>query len=503
MTSYLQRAVKGTGVLFVLGVVSYFFGYLTRIILARNLSVEQYGLFYAVLSFIVFSTIFADMGLGNALIKFIAQYEAKKKFSKIKTLILSAQLFKVLFTWVIITIFFAVSKYLSVYYFKEPLSFSVFRALLIYLIAANILFFGAKEILRGFQNITWFATADPFKNIFTFLLVVIFLKLGFEIFAAVYAYILGVVLTFLVLLPQLSKYLFILKSKVRNFWPTTRQLFSFSIPVTFTGFGDMVISYVDILLLTYFASLTAVGVYNVILPTAMMFLFFGRAISGVFFPMVSELWSKGDKQRVKKGVGLIYTYSFVFIVPVLLAVGLFGQEFITLFFGSDYASGTNAFRILLFGVLFFVVAQSNHHVISAIGKPAIVTKIILTVAAINFGLNLILIPVFKLTGAAIATAVSYFAALLISSRKLRQFVGLNLPWSIWARTILSGAVFVVIFYYVLSLGVSIWIKSFLAFVISSIIYVFLIFTLKVVSLKEVKLLLRQFVPKATVKSYSK
>ena len=54
-------------------------------------------------------------------------------------------------------------------------------------------------------------------------------------------------------------------------------------------------------MLTYFRSLEEVGIYNVVLPTVMILAFFSHAIYHVFFPMVSELWSKNLKDRLRQG----------------------------------------------------------------------------------------------------------------------------------------------------------------------------------------------------------
>ena len=66
------------------------------------------------------------------------------------------------------------------------------------------------------------------------------------------------------------------------------------LPFFVTAIGDKVIVYIDTLMLTYFSTLTEVGIYNVVLPSAIIFLDIGGAIATVVFPMSSELWAKGD-----------------------------------------------------------------------------------------------------------------------------------------------------------------------------------------------------------------
>ena len=54
MATYTKRLVRGGAFLFVMSVVAAFVSYFIRIILARNLSPAEYGLFYAVFAFVTF-----------------------------------------------------------------------------------------------------------------------------------------------------------------------------------------------------------------------------------------------------------------------------------------------------------------------------------------------------------------------------------------------------------------------------------------------------------------
>ena len=50
MASYTRFAVRGTLIVLVISLFAGFLGYLVRLVLARNLSVEDFGLFNAVFS---------------------------------------------------------------------------------------------------------------------------------------------------------------------------------------------------------------------------------------------------------------------------------------------------------------------------------------------------------------------------------------------------------------------------------------------------------------------
>ena len=307
-----------------------------------------------------------------------------------------------------------------------------------------------------------------------------------------FAYIVGEFIAFLILLFPLSKYWFIFKYKIKNFKSTTKQLFKFGIPVMFTGIGGKIISYVDVLLLTYFASLTVLAIYNVVLPTAMMFLIFGTSIATVVYPMVSELWAKKDKIRISSGLESIYSYLFILTIPLISLIFIFSDILLNIFFGKDFLIGVPVFRILLVGVLFFALSKVNFASISGLGKPAIVTKIIFLSAGINLVMNLILIPIYGMIGAAVATSVSYILAFFLSTFKLTKFIEIKVPWKNWGKAVFASIIFIIIVAVLKKVIMMHWIPELIIVsVIAGVIYLVLIFWLKTITVSELKIQLKR------------
>ena len=58
------------------------FGYLARTILARYLTVAEFGLFYGVHALIMLLTILAYFGYPISLVKHVAEFRAKKDYER-------------------------------------------------------------------------------------------------------------------------------------------------------------------------------------------------------------------------------------------------------------------------------------------------------------------------------------------------------------------------------------------------------------------------------------
>ena len=131
---------------------------------------------------------------------------------------------------------------------------------------------------------------------------------------------------------------------------------------------------------------------------------------------------------------------------VALTVGVFvlGDQFLTLYFGPEYEESIRPLRLLLPGILGFAVARVVWPVLQAGGHLRRVLLATGTAVVTNIVLNLLLIPRFGLTGAAIATSISYGGMALLHGgaahlASLHPFEGLSS-----VRIIFSGAVTLVV-----------------------------------------------------------
>ena len=88
MSNYTKFAVKGATTVLVISLLAAFIGYLVRFVLARNLTVEEFGLFYAVFAFLGLLGLFKSFGFDKALIKFIPEFKHKKRNDLIKSSII-------------------------------------------------------------------------------------------------------------------------------------------------------------------------------------------------------------------------------------------------------------------------------------------------------------------------------------------------------------------------------------------------------------------------------
>ena len=85
--NYTKKAVHGVvGVVLALLSVSVL-SYFLRLVLAKELSPDEFGLFYSTLSFMMFMLIFRNFGMTSAITRYVAHYSAEKNYSKMKRIL--------------------------------------------------------------------------------------------------------------------------------------------------------------------------------------------------------------------------------------------------------------------------------------------------------------------------------------------------------------------------------------------------------------------------------
>lgn len=488
--SYVKRALKGFMLVFVINIIAAFLGYLIRIVLARNLSVAEYGLFFSVSTLISFLGVFVGLGTGEALVRYIPEFLVKKKHDKIKNATIIALL--VTFATLIIlgVLLFAFSDFLAKHYFKNALAAPV---LLLFIVL--MFFLNFKNILRcfyqAFQNMKLYALMYLAENLLLLVLLLCFFAFKKNIFSAAYAHIAAYFIVLFVFSFFVPKVFDFFKHRISLEKSLLKKLFKFGIPVLASSIGGIIIIYTDTLVLTFFRSLEEVGIYNVVVPTAMILQFFATSVAIVIFPMVAELWAKKRKDYLALGLKMLYQYSFVVIIPAALLFLSFSEIVLRLLFGEQYVAGAVIMQILLIAIIFLGLHTITSTILSGIGKPIISTKILFQGALINFVLNLLLIPKLGMLGAALTSLIAYVYVAIRCIFKLKHFIQVEIPWINWLKTLFAGMLMLgLIFLLKKIIFLNAYLEGIICVAVGGLFYLALASILGIIDLRETKELVK-------------
>jgi len=156
-------------------------------------------------------------------------------------------------------------------------------------------------------------------------------------------------------------------------------------------------------------------------------------------------------------------------------------------FGEGYVGGAFAMQILLLGIISLGLHSITSTILGGIGQPAISTKILIQGAALNFLLNLLLIPRLGIIGAALTSLIAYFYVAIMCIFKLRHFIKVQIPWLNWLKITFAGILMLgLIFALKEVLMVNVYLESAACAIVGGLFYLALVIVLKVVNVSEVK-----------------
>tara|TARA_B100001142_G_scaffold251107_1_gene251330 strand:- start:212 stop:772 length:561 start_codon:yes stop_codon:yes gene_type:complete len=148
-----------------------------------------------------------------------------------------------------------------------------------------------------------------------------------------------------------------------------------------------------------------VGVYHTAFKLSMFAAVALMSINSIASPKFAEMFGKNDIEGLKKVVHQSTKMIFWTSVPLVTIFFIFPEFFLGLF-GEEFKIGVTAFIFLSCGRLISSFSGSVGNILQMTGNQNIYASILLIGAVLNIVLNLILIPLYGINGAALASMSS-------------------------------------------------------------------------------------------------
>lgn len=408
----LQRIARGTGIVFAGTVISMFFGFLSRAVIARVFSRGEYGVFNLALTVFSISLVIATLGFQNSLPREVAVYREKKP-SQLWDLVSTATVILIFNSVLLALLLIAgagdVARVLHDGRLVEPLKIIAFA------LPFSALTAGIVAVSRGFGRVR---EKVYFQNICYpvafFILALVGAFLGSDFSYVFFAYATAQVLTLVFLLFDVLR-TELIKFKLTFVPHLGKELVVFSLPLMLTSILGFIMTRTDTLMLGYYKGSDIVGIYNAAVPLASMLPIFLQSSGFLYMPIASQLYAQEKLGELKRVYQILTKWVFLLTLPIFSVMFLFPEATINFFFGVKYVSASKALQILALGFMFHTFLGLNGTSLTVIGEPRLNLIGNSFAAVLNVVLNALLILDYGLEGAAIATAVSYFVANVFNS----------------------------------------------------------------------------------------
>jgi len=424
--NFARSSVK----LFLANVLSSGLQFIGIIFFARELGASQIGAFFLFQALLGMLAIPADFGLRGAVEKRISEGESPEVFLS------SAILLKLIPITVIILVILILRPLINGYLGAD---FSIYLALAIALQeAAQLSIFvlrgelrvGETAILNVVQQAIWVGGGA----------VLVGYEFGAE--ALIFSLLVG---TAVMMIWGWSK------SSISLGRPSVshaRSLVDYGRYNVVSSIGGYFYSWMDVAIIGLFLTQAHVGAYETAWRVTAVTMLFSRAIASTLFPQMSQWDAENAKQRIESAVQDTIGPSMLLVIPAFFGVLVFSHEILGLIFGPEFTIAS-VVLIILMGEK---VLQSIHIILGrtlqGINHPGLAAQATAASVLLNLVLNIVLIQLFGLVGAAVATTVSFAVNTILHGYYLSKFVTIELPyleisWCILSSVVMASVLWVI------------------------------------------------------------
>jgi len=186
-----------------------------------------------------------------------------------------------------------------------------------------------------------------------------------------------------------------------------KKLFLSGLPLLVAGLAVTLYMKTDQLMIRHFLGAEHTGVYAAAVRLVEASYFLPMILSTVLLPFLSKEYANGQHEGIFIRIYNVYFYTGLLITLVMV---LFGGAIVRFVFGSGYIESARILAIYSMSVpfIFLGIASGKWLIIENLKRHAMFRTLI--GLSVNLILNLVLIPIYGLSGAAIATVISQFFA---------------------------------------------------------------------------------------------
>ncbi|WP_306056821.1 flippase [Natronococcus wangiae] len=397
---------KQGSITFVGNVVNGALGFAIVMLMTRFVAPSVYGLFVLATSVILFTQVFANLGLPLAIDYFVPQYLDVDERGKAKGVIVQVTA-TVLVTSSLVALALAISAAYIAEFFQEP----AMRVGLLLLSVTIPMLAIYNVLLKSYYSIKKLQyrviMRDLVRPIVRFVVTAgLLVGVGWGLLGLVAGYIVGLFVAIAVGTAVFAYKAWGLLTADLELVPAG-PVVKYAVPLAMTSVVFVLMGHVDYFLLGFFLSSDDVGIYRVgyMLGSALMVMF--NSLSPVFKPLIAE--TRGDTDLVERRFRLAARWIAGLTMPIAITLSLGASSYLAVLYTPQYAEA-NVVVVLLCGAFLFnaTFGGPNGSLLQGMGYSRMVFANTLVLFGSNFFVSMALVPIVGIEGAAIGSATALF-----------------------------------------------------------------------------------------------
>ena len=437
-----KNVARGGGIVVAGTIIGKAAHFLLQVLLSRCLKAQAYGMYCLGFTIIVFVVSISSLGLQGGVVRFGSLYMGEGDKARTKGTLIVAIVLSSLASVFAGILLFTFSGTIAARIFDNPdlagiiqiFSISVPFATLIIMIACIARAFHLMQYDIGLRSVL-----PPVVRI---ILIGSAFLLGFGLRGVVLAFLASNILCVLLGTYLLWRIFPDIVSKLKPIYET-RRLLRFSLPVLIAGFANLLLVRIDRLMLGWLRGTSDVGIYNAASITALHAGFMLNAFNASFSPVISDLYNRKKNEELKRLFQMTTRWILTVSLPIALILISFPNSIMTLF-GPGFRPGWPVLIVLSSACLVNAGVGSAGFMLIMSGRQNIELFNTIAMVSLNVTLNIWLIRLYGITGAAIATGGSMAAINIIRLIEIGLFLKIQPYNRKYIKPLLAGLIAIAI-----------------------------------------------------------
>lgn len=400
-------------------------------LLTRWLDLEGYGIYIYAVALISLLGMLGQMGAPTLIMREAALGEVQGNWAYLRALLFCSVRMTTLMATLLMTLSFCLLWFLPGQFPEQQIETLIW---LLWLLPFMVFRRIVAATLRGLHKVIISQTVDKIIAPVLLLLVLGFLFVLFPQthhpqYVALTQLVVGIVVTCMacfVLWRQLPKV----------FWQEKTdygyaQWLRATLPFMLISGSALIITQTDILMLGFFQPIEQAGIYRIAAYISALVLLGQQVIVSLIAHPVAKMYVQKNRQPLQRFITINTRLAFAFALCVAFVLFIFGQDIIVIIFGAGFSTAATSLKILLVGALVSVAMGPVGLLVNMAGYEKYALRFLLYGALLNILLNALLIPVWGMVGAALATATSLSLRNVLLYRTLKIKTGIDSHVFFW------------------------------------------------------------------------
>src|SRR5690606_30155396 len=393
-------------------VVNTSFTFIIRLVLAKILFPEEFGLVGMATVLTGFIKVLNDLGIGAALVQ---RKDEELRREHFHTAFWTGVGWSV-FLFLIMS--FIVGPRAASFY-EEPILKSLIPVLSLGILSSPVNLVHKAQLMRN-MDFKKIAFIDNTANFVTGIIAIILAFWGAGVWSLVFNSVVSIVIA-------MPLYFRATKWYPSFIWDRLafKQVFGFGVFTTGTSVVNYIIGNIDYLVIGKLISAEALGAYTfafILTDTFRSRLM--TVVNNVMYPVYGK--KQSDPSSLKNYYLKIVNYNSVIIFPLMSCFIILGEPIVINIFGEKWSDSVMPLKLLSLSVMVHMMVNSNTSLIRGIGKPGLELKLQIFKAVIFVPMLIVGIYKYGIIGAATAVLINKVIAVIIAQYTFNKLIDIKI-----------------------------------------------------------------------------